>query len=140
MRNEALILNIICIALAGLFLGIVVISLINAGNIVNILTIDTLFLTTVFTLLALVLLINPLMSLKERGILRNPLKRDSAATAPASLSGAGVATPQALSAGDTAAARPALSGAQRTKRQYPPDVELILAKMKGSQEKSSTTD
>ena len=68
-----LILNIICVLIALGFLALAASNFTLAGSF---LTIDSLFLTSVSLLLAGLFLINPVFTLKERGMLKNPFGGD----------------------------------------------------------------
>ncbi len=139
MKREGFILNLLCVVLALAALGVVAWNVITVGTVTNFLTIDSLFLTVVFTLLALVLLVNPIMSLRDAGMLPGPFKRRSAETTAEQ----SAATP-ALAGSTTAQAalppaRPvaATATAKRTQRTVPPDVESIVNRLKRSQENQS---
>ncbi|OLE55163.1 MAG: hypothetical protein AUG51_04205 [Acidobacteria bacterium 13_1_20CM_3_53_8] len=140
MKREGFVLNLLCVLLALAFLGVVVWNVIALGTVTNFLTIDSLFLTVVFTLLALVLLINPIMSLRDAGVLRNPLKRKGAevtaeqlaATTPAIAGSTGQAALPAARA-----SVPATTVTKRTARTVPPDVENMVNRLKRSEENQS---
>lgn len=138
MKREGFILNLLCVVLALAALGVVAWNVITVGTVTNFLTIDSLFLTVVFTLLALVLLVNPIMSLRDAGMLPGPFKRRNAETTAEQ----SAATP-ALAGGATQAALPparpvaATTTAKKTQRTVPPDVESIVNRLKRSQENQS---
>ena len=137
MKREGFVLNLLCIVLALAALAVVVWNVFTVGTVTNFLTIDSLFLTVVFTLLALVLLVNPIMSLRDAGMLPGPFKRRSAETTAEQ----SAATP-ALAGGTQAALPPArtvaaTATAKRTQRTVPPDVESIVNRLKRSQENQS---
>jgi Na+/serine symporter len=145
MKNESLILNLICVVLALIFVALVAWTFISAGSVGSFLTIDNLFITTVFLLLALVFLVNPLMTLFESGKLPIPFlhrtAKDSAGAAslpPASSAGR-IAAPATTAPGaiKSASERSALPPARKTPRTVPPDVEKMLAQMKEPEEKNS---
>ncbi|HMF55004.1 MAG TPA: hypothetical protein VK619_01475 [Pyrinomonadaceae bacterium] len=130
MKREGFLLNLLCIVLALAFLGVVVWNVITLGTVTNFLTIDSLFLTVVFTLLAMVLLVNPIMTLKDAGILPNPLKRRGAevATQAATASIQGDAGQAALP--PASVGMPARAIKKRTIRSVPPDVENMVKRLK----------
>ena len=124
MKYEGLLLNIICIILALFFVGLAVLNFLDAGNFISI---DSLFFTSVCMLLALVSLINPLMTLKESGALPVPfMRREKADTTtggtPAALSPAG-----RPASAIPAARAPAMRDAKG--RPMPPDVQKMVAQM-----------
>lgn len=147
MKKEGLILNALCIAFALAFLALVAWNFLNSPNIGSFLSIDNLFLTAVFTLLALVLLINPLMTLKDNGMLRNPLKRNASKSAmieasdvndaptissgrvPASLPPAVIASSSTTAARVMPQARPVVMKDVKG-RAMPPDVQKMVTQMK----------
>jgi cytochrome c oxidase subunit 4 len=78
LLKEDVIINVICLALAG---GIVALAVINVSwdaGMSGLITTDNLFFIVVCLLLAGVLLISPLMWLHSRGILKNPFADDPA--------------------------------------------------------------
>ena len=77
VKNENLLLNLICAALAVVFLVVAALNVSWAGNF---LTIDGLFFSTVCLVGAVVFLINPALTLISAGYLRNPFKRTAAST------------------------------------------------------------
>lgn len=72
MKNEARLLNLICIIAAFLFLGFAVM---NALFSAQFLTTDNLFITLVCLVMALMFAVNPLLYLKSEGRLRIPFKK-----------------------------------------------------------------
>lgn len=66
-RKEDVILNVVCFAMALLFLGLAVANFRWAGDF---LTIDSLFMASVFLLLAIVFLISPMLWLHTHGYLK----------------------------------------------------------------------
>lgn len=133
---ESLVLNLICLALAALFLGLVAWSILFAGDLVHIFTIDTLFFITVCGLLAVVALVSPLLWVKDIVMSKRAAKSDakaaatpiaSRAAAPA-VGGAATAAPRAMPAPS--------KGSAASSREFPPDVEKMLAQMKRSEPKS----
>ncbi|MCA1850574.1 MAG: cytochrome C oxidase subunit IV family protein [Acidobacteria bacterium] len=83
MEDGDLILNLICVLIALGFLALAASNFTIAGSF---LTIDSLFLTAVSLLLAGVFLINPALTLRERGMLKNPFA-GGAETVPAVVEG-----------------------------------------------------
>ena len=139
MKREGFVLNLLCVLLALAFLGVVVWNVIALGTVTNFLTIDSLFLTVVFTLLALVLLINPIMSLRDAGVLRNPLKRKGTeVTAEQTVTTRAIAGSTGQVALPAARAGvPATTVTKRTARTVPPDVENMVNRLKRSEENQS---
>jgi len=72
MRKELGLLNVICIAVALLFLGL---AILNALTAAELLTTDNLFITMVCLVMALVFGINPLLYLKSEGRLPIPFAK-----------------------------------------------------------------
>lgn len=68
-KKSDLVLMGVCVLLAAAFL---VLAATNAASVGNIFTIDTLFFTTVCLLLALTFISIPALTLRERGLLKNP--------------------------------------------------------------------
>jgi len=115
MKKEIALLNLICVVAA---IGLVAFALMNAVLSGDFLSIDNLFITAVFLVLALVFAANPLLYLKSEGKLPIPFKR-----------GARSQTPQlatASSASISAAVGPALLDAKG--RAVPPDVRDMVGR------------
>ena len=110
MRKELGLLNVVCIVIAVLFLGLAVL---NALTSPELLTTDNLFVTMVCLVMALVFAVNPLLYLKSEGRLPIPFQK----RLPRSQSTPAIAG---------AANRPALLDAKG--RPVPPDVRQIAAK------------
>ncbi len=112
MKNEAAILNLVCVLAA---LGFVALAALNALSAGSLLSVDGLFLTVVWLLLALVFLSVPAHEARAKGLLKlkNPLSRRAAKLelSPASSSSA-----------------PALTDARG--RSLPPDVTRIVAEIR----------
>src|SRR2546428_12991382 len=72
MKKEIALLNLICVVAA---IGLVAFALMNAVLSGDFLSIDNLFITAVFLVLALVFVANPLLYLKSEGKLPIPFKR-----------------------------------------------------------------
>ena len=140
MKSEGLILNVICVVFALIFIALVVWTFISAGSLLSFLTIDNLFITTVFLLLALVFLVTPLMTLLESGKLPIPFLHSKASDSASSTSPAAVKmTMPAVGVPGTirsAASRPGLPPARKTPRTIPPDVERMVAQMREPEEKT----
>ncbi len=136
MKSEGLILNVICVVFALVFIALVVWTFISAGSLLSFLTIDNLFITTVFLLLALVFLVTPLMTLIESGKVPLPFLRAKAqdSAAPAALAPTKIAPPGTIRSAST---RAGLPPARKTPRLMPPDVEKMVAQMREPEEKSS---
>lgn len=141
MKSEGLILNVICVVFALLFIAVVVWTFISAGSLLSFLTIDNLFITTVFLLLALVFLITPLMTLFESGKLPIPFLRSmtKSSASPTSPAAAKLTMPAVGAPGTirSAASRPGLPPPRKTPRTIPPDVEKMVAQMRAPEEKTS---
>jgi hypothetical protein len=123
MKSEGLILNIICLLLAAVFVGLAVLSFTSAGSF---LTIDSLFFTAVCALLALVFIVNPLMTIKEGRLLAASSSGREEQVAEADVWGAtsAVATPSSKSSTASKSSR-----VKRDPRALPPDVEKMVAQM-----------
>jgi len=117
MRKELGLLNIICIIVAVLFLGL---ALLNAITSPELLTTDNLFVTMVCLVMALMFGINPLLYLKSEGKLPIPFQKR--------LTGS-----ESRPAVTAAANRPALLDAKG--RPVPPDVRQIAANFGQTQPK-----
>ena len=115
MKNEARLLNLICIVAAVGFLALAVINALTSGDF---LTTDNLFVTMVCLVMALMFAINPLLYLKSEGKLPIPFRKRESAEA-AQISGT---TPPLL---------------DRKGRPVPPDVRAIVANMGQAQTKDS---
>lgn len=68
-KKTDLILMVICVLFALIFFGLAASNVTLAGNFISI---DSLFLTLVGTLVGLIFLSIPVMTLRERGMLKNP--------------------------------------------------------------------
>ncbi len=107
MKNELGLLNLICILLAIIFVGLAVLNAILSGDF---LTTDNLFVTMVCLVMALMFIVNPLLYLRSEGKLPVPLLKRADAEPPAVT-------------GHT----PALLDAKG--RAFPPDVRAMVARM-----------
>jgi len=106
MKNELLLLNLLCILAAAGFIGIAAVNAILSGEF---LTTDNLFVTLVCLVMALMFVVNPLLYLKAEGRLPLPfMKRVSQPTELAGL------TPPLLDAKG---------------RPVPPDVRALVTRM-----------
>lgn len=72
MKKELAVLNLVCIIAALALLGFAVVNAITSPDF---LSIDNLFITAVFLVLALMFAVNPLLYLKSEGKLPIPFKR-----------------------------------------------------------------
>ena len=66
------VLNAVCLLFAVAFLALVFNSVLSAPNLGSFLNTDSLFFTVVCLMLAGIFLVNPALSLREKGVLRNP--------------------------------------------------------------------
>ncbi len=112
MKNEAKLLNLICIVAALVFVALAALNALFSGQFF---TTDNLFVTAVCLLMALMFAVNPLLYMKDEGKLRIPFRKKSA-----------LGTPQV--AGDTT---PPLLDARG--RAVPPDVRSMVANMRQKQ-------
>ena len=115
MKKEIALLNLICVVAA---IGLVAFAVLNAVMSGDFLSIDNMFITAVFLVLALMFAANPLLYLKSEGKLPLPFKR-----------GARSHSPQLVTAGSAAigpAAGPALLDAKG--RAVPPDVRNMVGR------------
>ena len=121
MKREATILNLVCVLAALGFVGLAALNALSAGSF---LSVDGLFLTVVWLLLALVFLSVPAHEARARGLLRlrNPFKHR---LQPA-LSPSGSSLPALSSVSPSSA--PRLTDARG--RSLPPDVNRIVAEMR----------
>jgi hypothetical protein len=112
MKNEAKLLNLICIFAAILFVALAALNAIFSGQFF---TTDNLFVTAVCMLMALMFAVNPLLYLKDEGKLPIPFRKK---TTTANTQVAGPVTPPLLDAKG---------------RAVPPDVRSMVARMKQKQ-------
>ena len=117
MRKELGLLNVVCIVIAALFLGLAVL---NALTTPELLTTDNLFVTVVCLVMALMFAVNPLLYLKSEGKLPIPFQKR-------------LARSQSQPSVAAAANRPALLDAKG--RPVPPDVRQIAANFGPTQTK-----
>jgi hypothetical protein len=120
MKREAALLNLVCVVVALVFVGLAVV---NALVSPSFLTTDNLFVTMVCMLMALMFAVNPLLYLKDEGRLPIPfLKR---------------AEPKALKAAAAGAGGRALPPSEplldAKGRAVPPDVKSMMANMERKQ-------
>jgi hypothetical protein len=120
MKNEATLLNIVCIIAALVFVALAVL---NAVFSASFLTTDNLFVTMVCMLMALMFAVNPLLYLKDEGRLPIPFQKRLQKRAALKAGGPEVtrALPQAA---------PLLDAKGRA---VPPDVRSMVANMKQKQ-------
>ena len=115
MKKEIALLNLVCVVVA---IGLVAFAVLNAVMSGDFLSIDNMFITAVFLVLALMFAANPLLYLKSEGKLPIPFKRSARSQ-----------TPQLATAGGApiaAAAGPALLDAKG--RAVPPDVRNMVGR------------
>jgi hypothetical protein len=117
MKREATLLNIVCIIVALAFVGM---AALNALSSPSFFTTDSLFVTMVCLLMALMFATNPLLYLKDEGRLPIPFQKRRALKAEAAGAGAR-ALPQSA---------PLLDAKGRA---VPPDVRSMVANMKQKQ-------
>jgi hypothetical protein len=112
MKSELGLLNLLCILLAILFVGLAVLNAILSGEF---LTTDNLFVTMVCLVMALMFIVNPLLYLKSEGRLPIPSlkKGDETKSVPGSA--------------------PALLDSKG--RAVPPDVRAMVTRMQQTQRK-----
>jgi hypothetical protein len=109
MRRELGLLNLVCIIVAILFIGLAVVNALTSGDF---LSTDNLFVTLVCLVMALMFAVNPLLYLKSEGRLPIPFaKRLNRSQPPPQVSGARIVTPLLDAKG----------------RPVPPDVRQIAA-------------
>src|SRR6185312_3305536 len=118
MKKELTILNLICVLGA---LGLLVFALLNALFSPDFLSIDNLFITAVFLVLALMFAAGPLLHLKSEGKLPIPFKRS------------GGSTPALAAAGGSISSGPALLDAKG--RAVPPDVRSMVGRFTPTERK-----
>ena len=120
MKNEATLLNIVCIIAALVFVALAVL---NALLSVSFLTTDNLFVTMVCMLMALMFAVNPLLYLKDEGRLpfQKRIQGWGALKAPTAATESRALPPQSA---------PLLDAKGRA---VPPDVRSMVANMKQKQ-------
>jgi len=118
MKKELAFLNLICVIAALALFGFAVW---NAIFSVDFLSIDNLFITAVFLVLALTFAVNPLLHLRSEGKLRLPFKRGASSQAAQ------------LAAAGGAPASPALLDAKG--RAVPPDVRNMVVRFTPTERK-----
>ncbi len=117
MRKEIGLLNLVCIIVAILFIGLAVVNALTSGDF---LSTDNLFVTLVCLVMALMFAVNPLLYLKSEGRLSIPFaKKLNRSQPPPQVSGARIATPLLDAKG----------------RPVPPDVRQIAANLRQPQPK-----
>src|SRR6266446_4564793 len=79
MRRELGLLNLICIIVAILFIGLAVVNALTSGDF---LSTDNLFVTLVCLVMALMFAVNPLLYLKEEGRLPVPFTKKATPQPP----------------------------------------------------------
>lgn len=120
MKSEAKLLNLVCIVVALVFVGL---AALNALTSVSFLTIDNLFVTMVCLLIALMFAVNPLLYLKDEGRLPIPFQKRGALKAQPTEAARALPSP-------TPSSPPLLDAKGRA---VPPDVKSMVAKMKQEQ-------
>jgi hypothetical protein len=113
VKFEGLILNVVCIALAGVFLGLIVYNFFSAGSFISI---DSLFFSSFCLLMVIVFLIGPALALAS-----------TFSRSGAEESEDGVVATSLESAGTTRTIAPAPR--KKIKRAMPPDVDQMVATM-----------
>ena len=117
MRKEVGLLNLVCIIVAILFIGLAVVSAFTSGDF---LSTDNLFITLVCLVMALMFAVNPLLYLKSEGRLPIPFaKKLNRSQPPPQVTGAPIPTPLLDAKG----------------RPVPPDVRQIAANLRQPQTK-----
>lgn len=125
MKREELVLNVVCVALAVLFLGLAVMNIFMAGDFF---TIDSLFFTLVFLLLAMVAMVNPIFTLLPVLPVPKRFRRAPVAVEGAAPARAVAGTAAAKAALPPGQPRPIIRDARG--RPVPADVRNILLRMK----------
>jgi hypothetical protein len=117
MKREAKLLNLFCVVVALAFVGL---ALLNALLSFSFISTDNLFVTMVCLVMALMFAINPLLYLKDEGRLPIPFLKRKESQAQVAAARAGALPPKA----------PMLDAKGRA---MPPDVRLVVNKMKEPQ-------
>lgn len=119
MKREAKILNLLCVLVAFIFLGL---AALNALLSFSFMTTDNLFVTVVCLVMALMFVVNPILYLKDEGRLPIPFmkKKEPNSTPVAAVAGGRVLPPSA----------PLLDAKGRA---VPPDVKSMVNRMKEPQ-------
>jgi hypothetical protein len=120
MKKELTILNLICVLGA---IGLLAFALYNAVVSPDFLSIDNLFITAVFLVLALMFAAGPLLYLKSEGKLPIPFKRSAGST------------PALAGASSGSSGGPALLDAKG--RAVPPDVRSMVGRFTPSERKDT---
>lgn len=112
MRNESMILNVICVLVALAFVALAVLNFLSEGSFFST---DSLFITLVWLMLASLFLSVPALDMKARGVFPSPFRRRAA---PASVPAPGGSKPVTTDAKG---------------RTMPPDVRRMVADMNTKQ-------
>jgi hypothetical protein len=128
MKNENLLLNVVCIVMALLFLGLAGLNFFSAGNFIST---DSLFFTTVSGMMALIFLLVPLTSLMAARKAKKAQAGETVVTTQGAQRGAVAATATTRTA--TGALRAPVRYADAVDargRRIPPDVAMMVELMK----------
>jgi hypothetical protein len=116
MKYEGFILNVVCVALAGLFLGLLVYNFFSAGSFISI---DSLFFSSFCLLMVIIFLISPALALRSKFSRSASDKPEEAAAAWGAISLESAATTRTI----------APAPRKKVKRAMPPDVDQMVATM-----------
>ena len=124
MKGENLLLNVICIVMALLFLGLAGLNFFSAGNFIST---DSLFFTTVSGMMALIFLLVPLTSFMAARKAKKAPAGEASATAAAAAGRGALASRTAAGA-----LRPVryADAVDARGRPIPPDVAMMVELMK----------
>ncbi|HEY0004427.1 MAG TPA: hypothetical protein VGB17_06420 [Pyrinomonadaceae bacterium] len=143
MRREGMLLNLVCLIMALVFLGLVALTIITAGSVSAFFSIDNLFLVAVCLFLALVFLSIPAAGMLSSFGFKNPLGAEKA-NAPAATRTQVAASRPSVAATKTAGTLPGAATQTATStptakdakgRTVPPDVQTMMKVMNKEQEK-----
>lgn len=133
MKNESLLLNVVCIVMALGFLGLAALSYLSSGNFIST---DNLFFSSVSGLMALIFLLIPFASFMEARKAKKAPAGEMAATTAAAGRGAISGTKHTASAALRSPVRFADTVDARG-RPIPPDVARMVEFMRDSETKTS---
>jgi hypothetical protein len=134
MKNENLLLNVVCIVMALGFLGLAGLSYLSSGNFIST---DNLFFSSVSGMMALIFLLVPLSSFMAA---RKAKKAPAGETASAATAGRGaIAGAKRTSAGALKAPVRFADAVDARGRPIPPDVARMVAYMKDTDTETKTS-
>lgn len=127
MKNENLLLNVVCIVMALLFLGLAGLNFFSAGNFIST---DSLFFTTVSGMMALIFLLVPLTSLMAARKAKKAPAGETVVTTQGAQRGALPGTTTRTATGALRAPVRYADAVDARGRRIPPDVAMMVELMK----------